>query len=161
MLPRTPTFPWWSTSNATIAGLTQISEFMREEAEALVGAAPAPAANVGSSARLRHRARNRVVEALVEPAELIDADRSARLHGQVGDRLAHVAVVVHDLRHGESLQLQILPVQRGAPVDLGARHQAVAKRVDELIQEPRDPVLQLGRRRGWHRACPTFRGSGG
>ena len=46
---------------------------------------------------------------------------------------------MHDLRHGESLQLQIAPVLRGAPGRFGVRPEVVAKRVDELIQESRDP----------------------
>ena len=49
------------------------------------------------------------------------ADRRAHFHRQLGDRLADVAVVVHDLRHREPLPQQLMAMSDGAFPDLGAR----------------------------------------
>ena len=81
------------------------------------------------SSILRDRARDGVVEAPVQYAKVPDADRSARFHGEVGDGLADVAVVMHHLRHGESLQLQITPVLGGASVNRQVRPEVIAQGV--------------------------------
>ena len=63
-----------------------------------------------------------------------------------------VAVVVHDLGGGEALQSKRAAVERGAPIDLRLRLLAALQRADELVQEPRHAVFQLGRRRRRHGA---------
>ena len=80
-----------------------------------------------------HRTGDGVVETLVERAKVLDADRLASLHCQIGDGLTHVAVAMHDVGHGESGPLQIAPVARGALVDIGVRVRAFAQGVDELL----------------------------
>src|SRR6185503_2397210 len=56
----------------------------------------------------RDRARERVIEAAVEDLELVSSDRSLAREGQRGDRLAHGAIVVDDLRHREATLQQHL-----------------------------------------------------
>jgi hypothetical protein len=48
-------------------------------------------------------ARDGVVQASVQCAEIIRADGGAHLHRQVGDRLTYVTIAVHDLSNGEAL----------------------------------------------------------
>ena len=58
--------------------------------------------------------RDRIVGAFVQCAEVLDADGRVQLQREVGDGLAHIAVIVHDLRHRESLQLEIMAVALSA-----------------------------------------------
>ena len=78
---------------------------------------------------------------------------ASELHRQIGDGLTDVAVVVHDLRHGEALKQQVVPVQHRAVADLRARRQAEAQRVDQLIQEQRDAVIDLRLRSAAEPTC--------
>ena len=64
------------------------------------------------------------------------------LDRQRRNRLADVAVVMHDLRYGESLKQKVMPVQDGAPGDLRVR-QAAAEGTDELIEEQGYAVIDL------------------
>ena len=51
----------------------------------------------------RDGARDGLVEASVERAEVFRADRRVRLHGQLGNGLTDVTIIVNDLRDGEPL----------------------------------------------------------
>ena len=119
---------------------------MGQESEALVPAhalsiereliLPAPVLGDG--------ARDGVVKASVQRAEIIRADRRAQFYRQLGDRLTHVAVLMHDLRDGESLKPQGLSVLDRASSNSGVRFQPVAQRVHQLVQEQGHPVIDLG-----------------
>ena len=132
-------------------GVDQVPQFMREEPEALAPACGLAVERglIAFAPVLGDRARDRVVEAPVQRAKVVRADGRVQFHGQLGDGLTDVAIVVHDLRHGESLKQQVVPVLDRAPADLRARRQAEAQRVHQLIQEHRDAVidLRLGGRR--------------
>ena len=58
---------------------------------------------ISLATELAHSAGDRVIEAAIERVELVDADRLAVLLGELGDRLAQIAVVVNDLIDGEPL----------------------------------------------------------
>ena len=96
-----------------------------------------------------HRDADGVVEAAVQQAEVFDADRRLNLPGQLGDRLADVAIVVDNLRNGESLEPEVVTVEEGAPADLRTGGESQAQRLGELIQEQGHPVIDFraGRRR--------------
>jgi hypothetical protein len=95
---------------------------MGQESEALV-AAHALSIERGlilSTPVLGDSARDGVVKASVQRAKLIRADGRAHFYRQLGDRLTHVAVVMHDLRDGEPLKQQGMPVLNRASANLGA-----------------------------------------
>ena len=98
---------------------------------------------------LRDGARDGVVEASVQHAKIIGADGRVHLHRELGDGLADVAVVVHDLRDREPLNQQVMPVLNRADRNVGIRPHSQAQCIDELIQEHGDAVIDLhfGRRR--------------
>ena len=77
----------------------QIPDLMSEKSESRVLASGFSIERrlIASSAVLRDGARNGIVKASVQRAKIIDADRCALFHGQVCDRLAHVAIVMDDL----------------------------------------------------------------
>ena len=92
---------------------------LREEPEALVFARLFIDVGLLSLAPvLRHRGRNGVVKASVQRAKVAGTDRRIYFYGQLGDRLTHVAVVVDDLRDGQPLMQQIIPVLSSGPGDL-------------------------------------------
>ena len=104
-------------------GVGQVAQFMSEEPEAF-----APARGLSVEGRLilftpvlGHGARDRLVQAAVQRAKVIRADGRVHFDGEVGDGLTDVAVVVHDLRHGEPLKQQVMPVLKCAPANLGGR----------------------------------------
>jgi hypothetical protein len=61
----------------------------------------------------RHCHGNGLVEAVVEGAELLGRDRPTEPHGQVGEALAHVTVIVDDLPDGEPGSQHLTSVLRG------------------------------------------------
>ena len=65
-------------------------------------------------------ARDGIVKASVQRAEVLGAHRRVFFNGQVGDRLAHVPVIVDDLRDREPLTEQLLTVKNRAGPNLGA-----------------------------------------
>jgi hypothetical protein len=73
------------------------------------------------SRELGDRARDGIVEADVEDAELAHGDRRALLDGELGDRLAQVAIVVHHLVDGEVVPPQLVPVPGGRFLRSGTR----------------------------------------
>ena len=87
--------------------------------------------------------RDRVVQASVQCAEVLDADGRVQSQREVGDGLTHIPVIVHNLRHRESLQLEIMAVALSAPADLRIRRQVVSQGVDELIKKPGHPELEF------------------
>ena len=80
-------------------GVVQVPQFMREELEGLAPACRfAAGAGLLSFARvLGDRTRDGIVKALVQHAKVVGADGRVEFHGQLGDRLTDVAVIVHDL----------------------------------------------------------------
>lgn len=77
----------------------QVPEFMREVPEPLAGAArlTVECGLVAFAPILGHGTRNRVVQAAVQHAEVVGADRRVGLHREFGNGLTHVAVRVDDL----------------------------------------------------------------
>ena len=109
-------------------GVHQVPQFMGQEPEAL-----APACGLAIDARLialtpvlGHRARDGIVQASVQRPKVVGADRCVQFHRQFGDGLTDIAIVVHDLRHGESLTQEVMSVLDRAPADLWARDLAEA-----------------------------------
>ena len=103
-------------------GVDQVPQFVSQEPEAL---APARGLSVEGglisfAPVLGDGARDGVVQASVQRAKIICADGRVHFHGQLGDGLTDVAIVVHDLRHGEPLKQQVMPVMDRAPANLGA-----------------------------------------
>jgi hypothetical protein len=89
----------------------------------------------------RDSARDRVVQSSVERLEVFRADRRVRFRRQLGNGLTDVPIIVHDLRHGEPLEEQVVSVLAGALVDLHSAGASGAQRVDQLIQEQWTPWL--------------------
>ena len=134
-------------------GVDQVPQFVREEPEAL-----APARRLALDRELiplapvlGDGAGDGVVEAAVQRTKVFRADRGVHLDGQFGDRLTDVAIVVHDLRHREPLQQQVMAMQDRAPAYLRTRSGAPLQGVHQLIEEDRDPVIDLRRGRWRHR----------
>ena len=129
-------------------GAHEISDFMREEPQAFViSSGFGIKKQLVAASVFRNGTRDSVVQASVQGPELLHADRRLQLQRQVGDGLTHIPVVVHDLRHGKSLQLEIMAVARSASADLSIRRQVVPQGIDELIEKPGDPELEFGWRR--------------
>jgi hypothetical protein len=101
--------------------------------------------------------RDRVVEALVQGAKIIGADRGVHFECQVGHRLTDVAVIAHDLRHGEPPKKKIVPVKNRGSGNLRARPQPEAQCLGQLVQEQRHSVIDLGLGRRWSRPHCHFR----
>jgi len=100
----------------------QVPQFMGQAPEAL---ASAHALSIGcelilSTPELRDGARDGVVKASVQHAKVVRADGRAHFNRQLGDSLTNVAVAMHDLRYGEPLKQQGMPLLSGAPANLGA-----------------------------------------
>ena len=134
-------------------GVDQVPQFVREEPEAL---APARGLAIGRgliplAPVLGHGTRDGVVQAAIERLKVLRADGRLHLDGQFGDGLTDVAVVVHDLRHREPLQQQVMAVQDRAPADLRTRVPPPLQGVHQLIEEHRDPVIDLHRGGRGHR----------
>jgi hypothetical protein len=92
---------------------------MREESQAFIIANGFGIKNgLVASSVLCNRTCDRVVQASVQRAEVLDVDWRIQLQREVGDGLTYIPVVVHDLRHGESLQLEIMTMTRSASADL-------------------------------------------
>jgi hypothetical protein len=70
------------------------------------------------------RPGNRIVEASVEDTEIRTADHGAHFRRQLGDRLADVTIVVHDLGHREPLPEQLTAVSDRTFADVGTRSPA-------------------------------------
>src|SRR4051794_12692973 len=97
---------------------------------------------------LSHRVRNGCVEAPIQDVEFVRCDWRILVDRQLGDRLADVPVVVHDLRHGETQAEQVSSMARRA-VTNGVRRKwclrvLPAKRLDQLGEEHWQSVFQFG-----------------
>ena len=131
-------------------GIHQVPQFMSQKSKSL-----APAIDLAIQGRLislasilGDGARDGVVEAAVQHAKIIRRDGRIHFHGELRDRLAHVAIVVHDLRHREPLSQQVVPVLNRARGNLGGPV-TQTQCVHELLQEHGHSVidLRLGRLR--------------
>jgi hypothetical protein len=123
----------------------QVSQFMGEESEPF-----GPACGFAIDARLialtsvlGHRARDRIVEASIQRAKVAGADWCVQFHREFGDGLTDIAIVVHHLRHGESLAQEVVSMLDRAPPDLRARDFAEAERMPQLVEEHGDTVVDL------------------
>ena len=103
------------------------------------------------------------VKTAVQRLELLNSDRRALLNGELGDRLANVAVVVYYLRDIEAGRQELLAVPRGGGADR-ARVKwrgsgRYPQRFRQLRQESRHAVLEFvcGHKRPRTRAHPFFR----
>jgi hypothetical protein len=81
-------------------GVGQIPQLLR----------PSVAAGRLDARVLGDRARDGVVQAAIQYAEVIRADGRRQFHGQLGNGLTNVAIAVHDLSNGEPPQEQVTPV---------------------------------------------------
>ena len=123
VLPSSPTLPMRRTSNETIAAPDRVAKLVRQLAHALpplLGDRLLALACV-----LGDRLGDGVVEAPIEDAKLVGGDGRTHLVGNLGDRLAHAAVVVNHLRDGEA------PVQQATPCLAAPR--PVRRRPRELL----------------------------
>ena len=123
----------------------QVSQFMGEKSEPF-----GPACGFAIDARLialtsvlGHRARDGIVQASVQRAEVVGADRCVHFHCEFGDGLTDIAIVMNHLRHGESLAQEIVSMLDRTPPDLRACDFAEAKRIPQLIEEHGDTVVDL------------------
>jgi hypothetical protein len=126
----------------TQSRVDQVSQLVREEAHSVsairrwhTDGGPIPLKTV-----FGHRSGNRVVEAPVEHAEIRGAERRVSLNRQLGDRLTDITIVVHDLRHGESLLEKLAAVLDRALRDRWVRSEAEAQYVHQLIEEQRHSI---------------------
>lgn len=131
----------------------QVSQFMGEEPEPF-----GPACGFTIDTRLialasvlGYRARDRIVQASIQRAKIAGADRCVQFHGEFGNGLTDIAIVVHHLRHGESLAQEVVSMLDRAPPDLRTRDFAEAERVPQLIQEHGDTVVDLCLCGRWNR----------
>ena len=80
-------------------------------------------------------ARDGVVQTSVQRAKIIGADGRCQFHCQIGHGLAHIPIVVDDLRDREPLQQQIVSVLGCAIFDLLGLRRPLAQLDEQLIQE--------------------------
>jgi hypothetical protein len=141
-------------------GVEHVAHLVGEHAQALVRGEGAIVLleHLAAARELGDRARDGVVEADVEDAELVHADRHLLLDRELGDRLAQVAIVVHHLLDGVIVPQQLGPVPDRAVIDhdLGGRSAPAGGRggvagsviglehVRELVEEERHAVGELG-----------------
>jgi hypothetical protein len=133
--------------------MEQVPQFMRKESEPLVRASVGVVQGglVPFAPVLRDRAGDRDVQTAVEQPKVVRADRHVLFGSQLGDGLTDVAIVMHHLRQGQSLQLRVVAVQERTPVNLSAGRQAETDRRNQLIQKEGDAVVDFRVRRWWHR----------
>lgn len=127
-----------------------VAELVREHAEALgtlVGDGL-----VASALVLGDGVGDGVVEAAIQGVKLVCGDGRVGLVGELGDDLTDIAVAVDHLAHAEAHRQHLAAVQRGALFDDPGVGGGDAQPVDELAQEERHAILQLGL--GRHRRRP-------
>ena len=141
-LPVAPTLPDWIAAKAAEMPIAR----SRSRATASRGAAspvPRSGRDRSRSRPLRHRARDRIVQTPVQRAKVFGGDVRSTFDGKLGDRLADVAVVVHDFGHGIPLQEHVVPVLRRGRADREVRRRSVSQLVEQLIEEHRDAAIDL------------------
>jgi hypothetical protein len=108
--PAAPTFPVFTTSNAIIAVFIKFRNSCAKNPEPFVPACglAIDAGLISLTPVLGHGARDGIVQAWVQRPEVVGADRCVQFHRQFGDGLTDIAIVVHDLRHGESLTQEFM-----------------------------------------------------
>lgn len=158
-------------------GRERVAELVYKKAGALPGFVRVALQYPGITLRceLQHGVRDGVVEAPVQRAELIDRKGGVALERQVRDGLAKVAIVVNDLVHRIPQRQQTCAVCGRAHADLGEDRRVAAcgsgdadalpvipgllrlQRSDELVQDHRDAVRELGFASGSPGSCRNFR----
>ena len=123
-------------------GIDQVAQLVCEEAQALLLARVLPhdGGLVARAPVFGHGAGDRVVQAPVQGAELVDGHRRLGLHSQFGDGLTDVAVGMDDLRHRESLKQEVVTVLDRAVADFDAGNRTLAQGAPQLVQEHRHAV---------------------
>ena len=140
-----------ASDDAEAAGLQHVvgEERGRQEVPQLVREDPEVLDSGGAdrgfalARELRHRAGDRLVEAQVERLKLARRDGRGALDRQLGNRLTCVAVVVHDLRDRKPDVHQLATVLRGARSKIRSAIELRVQGPCELLEEERDPVLEL------------------
>ena len=99
---------------------------MRKEAEALTPAQgfPIEGGLISLPPVFRDRAGDRVVKAGVQCPEVLCGNRNVHVHCHLRDGLTHVTIVVNNLRHGESLTQEVMPVPDRDAADLEVRRES-------------------------------------
>jgi len=131
-------------------GLGHVSRLMRQKPETLASAGGLALEGrlVSPGPILSQRPGNGLVQAQVQRTKIIRADGGVQFDGQAGHGLTDVAIVLHDLRHGEPLKQQLVPVEHRAPSYLWTGAESDAQRIHHLIEKQRDAVIELRRGRG-------------
>src|SRR6185503_1027817 len=80
---------------------------------------------------MRDGPRVGLVQAPVQRAKIFRADWSMPLDGELGDCLMDATVSVDDLRDGEPLPQQVVPVLHRAPANVRISSQSESKGVDQ------------------------------
>src|SRR5688572_7501483 len=109
---------------------------------------------VSPAPELSDGARDGVVKASVQRPKVVRADRRVHFHREIGYGLAHVTVVVDDLRHGESLKQEIPAVKNGTLGDVGVQSpRPGAQSPNQLSEEQRHAMIDLVACWSRHRPC--------
>ncbi len=126
-------------------GVGQVPQFMSQEPQPLTSARvfAIESGLVGDASVFGDRVGDGVVQAAVQRTKVLGADWRVHFDRQLGDSLADVTIVVHDLRHGKPLKEQVMPVPDCALPHLWIRRQAEAQRIHQLGEEHGYPVIDL------------------
>jgi hypothetical protein len=119
----------------------QVAQLVSETRESL--GLPVGNRNFPRSRVLGHGVRDGIIEVEVQALEFLGADRCVQFDRELGHGLTYVPVVVNDLGHRESHAHAVFPVKRGSIPDLQVAGGRSTERLDELIEEVRDSLLQI------------------
>ena len=100
-LPPVPATPRRMCLERQHRGVNEVPQLVREGAQALGSMVDDGA--LADAGELRDGVGDGLVEAAIEHAKLVRADGRAALDGELRDDLAHVAVIVDDLRDAQPL----------------------------------------------------------
>jgi hypothetical protein len=100
----------------------QVSDLVREEPEAFVLASePRAHESLIAASVLCDTTRDGVIQASVQGAEVFDADGLIQEEREFGNGLAHLPIIVYDLRQREPVQLKVTAMECRALADLRVR----------------------------------------
>jgi len=123
---------------------------VREEPEAFVLASQLGAhESLIAAFVLCDTTRDGVIQTSVQATQVLVADGRIQEQREFGNGLAHVPIVVYDLRHREAVQLEVTAMECRVPADLRGRWQVAPEGIDQLIEKSGNPVLEFLRRGRW------------